>query len=70
MKLLAPIIGPQKTQEFFIVRIIALASHHVFYVRKCVAEFIPVFCQVMGQEFTESTLVSDILNKKSPSNYS
>lgn len=63
MKLLAPIIGPEKTDKFFIDRIIALANHPVFYVRKCIVEYMPVFCQVMGQEFTETRLVCKMKKK-------
>lgn len=74
MKIMAPIIGPEKTQEILLDRFLEMCSLDHQYVRKSCAEFFPVFCQVLGTDITESLLVrlrkhfritSCILNKTS-----
>lgn len=56
--MLAPIIGKEKTETYFLNRFVEMCTHNANLVRKCCAESIPVFCQVMGTQITENQLVS------------
>lgn len=60
MAKLAPIIGKEKTERYFLNRFLEMCTDEVYYVRRvCVANF-PVFCKVLGAEFTQNVLVSKI----------
>lgn len=57
MKLMAPIVGAEKTREHLIDRFLEMCSVEMHFVRKSCAEYFPVFCQVLGTELTESLLL-------------
>lgn len=58
MARLAPIIGSEKTEEFFLDRFLEMCVDDIYYVRRVCATNFPVICQVMGPDITETRLVS------------
>lgn len=58
MALLAPIIGKEKTGEFFLDRFLELCTNERYEVRKMCAIYCPHLCKVMGIEISEQLLVS------------
>ena len=55
---MAPLLGGDLTQRVFLNRFAQLASDGLFHVRKILASNFGEFCAVVGQEITESVLVS------------
>lgn len=60
MALLAPIIGKEKTGEFFLDKFLELCTSEHYEVRKMCAIYCPHLCKVMGIEISEQYLVSCI----------
>ena len=60
MALLAPIIGKEKTQEFFLDTFLKLCTHENYDVRRMCAIYCPHLCKVLGIEISENYLVIDI----------
>lgn len=66
MALLAPIIGAEKTREYFLDKFLELCTNENYDVRKMCAVFCPHLCKVMGVEISEKNLVrKKKLNNKS-----
>lgn len=57
MALLAPIIGAEKTCEYFLDKFLELCTDENYDVRKMCAVFCPHLCKVMGIEVSEKHLV-------------
>lgn len=55
--LLAPIIGAEKTREYFLDKFLELCTNENYDVRKMCAVFCPHLCKVMGIETSEKFLV-------------
>ena len=63
---MAPLLGGDLTQRVFLNRFAQLASDGLFHVRKILASNFGEFCAVVGQEITETVLVSWNLSFCSP----
>lgn len=57
MALLSPIIGAEKTREYFLDKFLELCINENYDVRKMCAVFCPHLCKVMGIEVSENHLV-------------
>lgn len=57
MALLAPIIGAEKTREYFLDKFLELCTNENYDVRKMCAVFCPHLCKVMGIDVSEKHLV-------------
>lgn len=60
MALLAPIIGKEKTEEFFLDRFLELCKSENYDIRKMCAIYCPHLCKVMGTEISEKKLVNKL----------
>lgn len=58
MALLVPIIGADKTREYFLDKFLELCTSEIYDVRKMCAVFNPHLCKVLGVEVSEKQLVS------------
>lgn len=58
MALLAPIIGAEKTKEFFLQKYLELCVNEYYDVRKMCAVYCPHLCKVLGQQSSEEYLVN------------
>lgn len=58
MALLAPIIGAEKTKEFFLQKYLELCVNEHYDVRKMCAVYCPHLCKVLGQQSSEEYLVN------------
>ncbi|XP_031633416.1 serine/threonine-protein phosphatase 4 regulatory subunit 1-like isoform X2 [Contarinia nasturtii] len=61
MALLAPIIGADKTREYFLDKFLELCTNENYDVRKMCAVFCPHLCKVMGIEVSEKHLIPAFL---------
>lgn len=57
MALLVPIIGADKTREYFLDKFLELCTSEIYDVRKMCAVFNPHLCKVLGVEVSEKQLV-------------
>lgn len=57
MALLSPIIGAEKTGEFFLDKYLELCTNENYDIRKMCAVYCPHLCKVMGVEISERYLV-------------
>jgi serine/threonine-protein phosphatase 4 regulatory subunit 1 len=55
---MAPLLGGDLSRRVFLERFAALSADGLFHVRKICAANFGEFCAVVGQEVTESILVS------------
>lgn len=63
MALLAPIIGKEKTGDFFLEKFLELCTNERYEVRKMCAMYCPHLCKVMGIETSEKHLVMKFNNE-------
>lgn len=72
---MAPLLGGDLSRRVFLERFAALSADGLFHVRKICAANFGEFCAVVGQEVTESILVSFLIlflilfNQKRDDNY-
>lgn len=59
MALLVPIIGADKTREYFLDKFLELCTSEIYDVRKMCAVFNPHLCKVLGVDVSEKQLVSE-----------
>lgn len=59
MALLAPIIGAEKTKEFFLQKYLELCVNEHYDVRKMCAVYCPHLCKVLGRQASEEYLVNE-----------
>lgn len=57
MALLSSIIGQDDTEKHLLDRFCDMCENDVYSIRRWCADYMPVFCYVLGQTITEKRLV-------------